>query len=93
MGHCPKCLASEFKNFFLSVEKSHLFRYSRYGFRLHKLPMLLKAPFDTTFYIDSDIYACCPTVIEDLIREMAAETKTDVFCIREDIRRVDKVNI
>jgi hypothetical protein len=55
--------------------------------------MLLKAPFDTTFYIDSDIYACCPTVIDDLIREMAAETKADVFCIREGIRRVDKVNI
>ena len=85
--------SNKLRCFFLSVEKSHLSRYSRYGFRLHKLPMLLKAPFDTTFYIDSDMYACCPTVIDDLIREMTAETKADVFCIRKGIRRVDKVNI
>ena len=54
--------------------------------------MLLKAPLDSTFYVDSDIYACNPTVIKDLTEEMAAETNTDVFCIREGVRKVDKLN-
>jgi hypothetical protein len=65
---------------------------SEYGFRLHKLPMLLKAPYETTFYIDSDIYTCGPTAMVDLMKEIKAEKDTDIFCIREGMRKTDKVN-
>ena len=63
-----------------------------YGFRLHKLPMLLKPPYSTTFYIDSDIFVCGPHAIERLVKVTQEAKKSDVFCIREGVRRTDKVN-
>lgn len=63
-----------------------------YGFRLHKLPMLLKAPYATTFYVDSDIFVCGPEIVQKLISITKRMTNADIFCVREGVRRVDEVN-
>lgn len=65
---------------------------SEYGFRMHKLPMLLQGQHENNLYLDSDVYVCGSRTIENLRQEMNDRKNATVFCIQEGIRAVDKVN-
>ena len=63
-----------------------------YGFRLHKLPMLLLSPYRITLYLDSDVYVCGPNTINKMISEINHHQTASFFITREGKRKVDHVN-
>lgn len=65
---------------------------SEYGFRMHKLPMLLQGQHDNNLYLDSDVYTCGPNAIRKLRTEMNEKKNASVFCMREGVRAVDRIN-
>ena len=66
---------------------------SEYGFRLHKLPMLLVTPFHhLTIFLDSDVFPCSPTIMDEIVEVARTAPQADVFLMREGVRAFDQVN-
>ena len=66
---------------------------SEYGFRMHKLPMLLVSPFrHLTIFLDSDVYPCSPTIMDEIVEVADNAPQADVFLMREGVRAFDGKN-
>ena len=59
-----------------------------YGFRLHKLPALLQAPFNLSIYLDIDVSLCATSFLADLTQLAHERTAAELFVLREG-RRAD----
>lgn len=68
-------------------------RRPEYGFRLHKVPALLRSPFtELTVFLDADVLVCSPPAFAGLAEVSRAWPDADLLLMREGARAHDHIN-